>query len=150
MKDLLYTLAAIPALALIGGMGILAWRIGETWTSTTTQSLIIALTVICGGGALLFAILLALIVGIPLAIRAYGEGGTSHRRWAWDGDSGSGWGKAKRSQPPIDEWSAATPSKPRLPLIEGQWTHLPSSPTAITPASSTPPSWGISGGGHTH
>ena len=35
----------------------------------------VQLAIVCGGGALLFAVLLACIVGIPLAIRAYGESG---------------------------------------------------------------------------
>ena len=143
MKDLLYTIAAIPALALVGGFGILAYRIGETWNSATTQSLVTGLTVVCGGGALLFAILLACIVGIPLAIRAYGEGGASRRAWTNDDD---GWGNPMRiSSSRNDDWSAVS-SKRQPSLIDGQWQRM-SEPAPAQP-SSTPP-WGMTGGGNT-
>lgn len=154
MKQLLYTIAAIPALALIGGIGVLAWRIGETWDSTTTQSLVTALTVICGGGALLFAILLACIVGIPLAIRAYGEGGTSRRKWLYeDHDAGDGWGTPnRRALPHLDDWQPVT-SKRQPPMIEGQWHRMSDYPTTPPPSQpSTPqslPPWGMTGGGNT-
>lgn len=150
MKQLLYTIAAIPALALIGGIGILAWRIGETWDSSTTQSLVTALTVVCGGGALLFAILLACIVGIPLAIRAYGEGGASRRKWLYEDEAGDGWGAPKRrALPRFDDWQPAPPKRPP-PMIEGQWSRMPDYPPASPPAQplSTPP-WGMTGGGNT-
>lgn len=146
MKQLLYTIAAIPALALFGGIGILAWRIGETWDSTTTQSLVTGLTVVCGGGALLFAILLACIVGIPLAIRAYGEGGASRRTWIATDDAGDGWRRSARSAlPRFDEWQPVT-TKRQPAMIEGQWQRLWDAPPA--PSSPTPP-WGMTGGGNT-
>jgi hypothetical protein len=126
MKQILAFLGAIPILALFGGIGILAYRIGETWDAATTQSLVTGLTVVCGGGALMFALLLALIVGVPLAIRAYGEGGRSHRHW----DTG-------RSS--LSTWDDLPP-RHRLPpsTIDGQWRQLPDP---------TPP-WGATGGGH--
>lgn len=151
MKQILYTIAAIPALALIGGIGILAWRIGETWTSTTTQSLVTALTVICGGGALLFAILLALLVGIPLAIRAYGEGGSSRRQWVYEGGAGAGWERPKRRALPRfdeDEWVPTSAKRPSV-MIEGQWNRVPDAQTSVPPAQSMASSWGVTGGGQT-
>jgi len=150
MKEILYTIAAIPALALLGGIGVLAWRIGETWNSATTQSMVTALTVICGGGALLFAILLALIVGIPLAIRAYGESGMSRRKWRYD-DMGDSWGKPKPSAlPRLDDWPPMPPAKRQPPMIEGQWQRLPDSPTTMPPAPPSTPPWGVTGGGNTY
>ena len=151
MKDLLYTIAAMPALALVGGIGILAYRIGETWNSATTQSLVTGLTVVCGGGALLFAILLACIVGIPLAIRAYGEGGASRRTWTNDDE---GWGTPMRiSSSRGHDWSAVSSKRqpPMMPAaaayaIEGQWQRM-SDPSPAQP-SPTPP-WGMTGGGNT-
>ena len=148
MKQLLYMLAAIPALALFGGIGVLAYRIGATWDAATTQSLVTGLTVVCGGGAVLLAILLACIVGVPLAIRAYGEGGAGHRNW----DDGRRT-PSRPGLPGYDDWSA-TPSKrqPRLMpqaasyAIEGQWSRLPDS---SPPPPAGPPPWGITGGGHT-
>jgi len=136
MKELLYMIVAIPALALVGGIGVLAWRIGETWDRATTQSLVTALTVICGGGALLFAILLALIVGIPLAIRAYGEGGASRRQWRERGS----WGRSARVGADWEEAWFSPPAKRNPRLIEGQWSRLPESTTAT--ASPWPPTSG--------
>ena len=145
MKEILYKIAAIPALALIGGVGILAWRIGATWTSATTQSLVTALTVICGGGALLFAILLALIVGIPLAIRAYGEGGASRRQWGELAPSRRRLRSAPRWQDAREEaWEeewAIRPTKRQPQLIEGQWSRPPA-PSATPPS----PSWSAPSG----
>ncbi len=155
MKQLFYTIAAIPALALIGGIGVLAFRIGETWNSATTQSLVTGLTVICGGGALLFAILLACIVGVPLAIRAYGEGGATHRNWSAAGDGRDGWGTPMRpALPRFDEWPPIPPKRQSRLMpptaadaIEGQWSRMPE-PPLIPPPQSTPP-WGMTGGGNT-
>jgi hypothetical protein len=125
MKKLLVLIAAVPVLALFGGIGVLAWRIAETWNAATTQGLVTGLTVVCGGGALVVGILLALIVGVPLAIRAYGEGGASRR--AWGASIPSGWDDAPRLAP-----QRRNPS-----LIDTQWRSLPDS---------TPP-WGATRGG---
>lgn len=132
MKKILTLVASVPVLALFGGIGILAIRIGETWDEAATQSLVTGLTVVCGGGALMFAVLLACIIGIPLAIRAYGEGGASRRTWV------DGWDRSARpALPHVDNWPPV-PSKRSTPMIEGQWSRVPD----------TPP-WGITGGGQT-
>jgi hypothetical protein len=128
MKKVLLLMAAVPVLALFGGTGILAYRIGETWDAETTQGLVTGLTVICGGGALVVCVLLALLVGVPLAIRAYGEGGI-HRR-AWGLGRGAPYGD---DVPPVVR---------RSPVIHGAWRELP-------PVSATPP-WGVTGGGSPH
>lgn len=127
MKKILAIIVAIPALALIGGTGILAWRISDTWSEATTQSLVTGLTVICGGGALVVAILLALIVGIPLAVRIFGETGISHRAWG-------GTGRPTLIPPGWDDVPPRLPMR-RPSMIEGEWSHTP-----------TPP-WGATGGG---
>ena len=127
MKKLLVLVAMVPVLALFGGIGVLSWRISETWTDATTQGLVTGLTVVCGGAALVVAILLALIVGVPLAVRIFGETGISHRAWG-----------AGRSLP---SWDDVPPPPHRLPsAIDGQWRELP-------PSSPTPP-WGATGGGN--
>lgn len=132
MKKIITLIAAVPVLVLFGGIGVLSYRIADTWSDATTQGLVTGLTVVCGGAALVVAILLALIVGIPLAIRAYGEGGASRRAW-------SGSGRAA-----LPEWEDFPP--PRLPMrrsptmIEGEWSHTPSP---------TPP-WGATRGSAPH
>lgn len=142
MKKILAILGAIPVLALFGGIGILSYRISETWDAATTQALVTGLTVICGGGTLVLCILLALIVGVPLAIRAYGEGGMSRRHWNDDGD---GWGKSTRpALPRFDDWQRVIPKR-QPPMIDGYWQRLPDTPPSQP--SPTPP-WGATGGGH--
>lgn len=128
MKKLLAFIVAIPALALIGGVGILALRISDTWNASTTQSLVTGLTVVCGGGALMVAILLALIVGIPLAVRIFGETGISHRAW----------GGGRTAIPPgWDDIPPRLPMRRSPPMIEGEWRQS---------ENPTPP-WGVTGGG---
>lgn len=129
MKKLLALVAIVPILALFGGLGVLSWRISETWTDATTQGLVTGLTVVCSGGALVVCVLLALIVGVPLAVRIFGETGISHRAWG-----------AGRSLPSWDD----VPLPPRrLPsALDGQWRELPQPPL-------TPP-WGATGGGTPH
>jgi hypothetical protein len=132
MKKIITLVAIVPVLALFGGVGILALRISATWNEATTQSLVTALTVVCGGGALVFAILLACIVGIPLAIRAYEEAGASQRAWR----ELPGSGRLASREP--NDWQPVYPPKRQSPMIEGEWSRLPS-----------PPPWGMSGGGDT-
>ena len=74
-------LVAAPVLALFGGAGFLAYQIGENWDARSTDSLIAGLISVCAGGALVIGILLALIVGIPLALRAYERGGSARQAW---------------------------------------------------------------------
>ena len=80
-KDIIAVLIAIPTLALFGGVGAIAWQVGQTWTSADTQSLISATGAVCGGGAVVVGAMLALVVGVPLALRAYGEAGRTQREW---------------------------------------------------------------------
>lgn len=114
---------ALPILALFGGIGFLAYQIGQTWDARSTESLIAGLVATCGGGVVVIGILLALIVGIPFAIRMFGEAGYSQRSW--------------RDQPtpsPLP-W----PNRDQRP-VDTTWQALPS-PT-------TPPPWGMTGGGN--
>jgi hypothetical protein len=129
MKKIITLVASVPVLALFGGIGILAIRIGETWDETTTQSLVTGLTVVCGGGTLLFALLLACLIGVPLAIRAYGEGGGARRQW------GDGWSSSWTALSRCEDWPPVPPKRPP-PLMDGEWRKLPE-----------PPPWGMTGGG---
>lgn len=131
MKKILALIGAVPVLALFGGVGILAYRIADTWNAETTQGLVNGLTVICGGGALVVCVLLALIVGVPLAIRAYGEGGISRRAWG---------GTGRTALPEWDDLPPRLPMRRPQNTIEGQWQQLPAP---------TPP-WGATGGGNSH
>ena len=74
-------LVAVPVLALFGGVGFLAYQVGQTWDARSTDSLVAGLVATCGGGAVIIGVLLALIVGVPLALRAYERGGQARQAW---------------------------------------------------------------------
>ena len=121
-KTLMTGLLAIPVLALFGGIGFLAYTIGQHWDARSTDSLITGLVVTCGGGAVIIGMLLALIVGVPLALRSYSEAGRTRREW-------NEWPPPRYERDAIDaEWQ-----RPPLPL-PGQLNQ--------------PPPWGATGGGN--
>lgn len=74
MKEIFAGLVAVPVLAFFGGVGFLAHRIGQTWDSRATEAMIAGLTATCGAGAVILALVLGLIVGIPYASRIWREG----------------------------------------------------------------------------
>jgi hypothetical protein len=118
MKKVLTLLAAAPLLALLGGVGVMSYTIGQSWTSADTQTLVAGLVSACMVGGIILGTLLALLVGIPLAIRAYGEAGRARQQWP--------------------EFA------PPGPLVDGQWQLLPP-PNGQPP---TVPPWQVTGGGH--
>jgi hypothetical protein len=81
INEALGALMAIAGCALLAGAGFLAYQIGATWTETTTQSLVTGLVAVCGGGAVVIALILSLIVGVPMATRFFAEGGRARREW---------------------------------------------------------------------
>jgi hypothetical protein len=86
LERFLMLVLAIPILAVFGGIGVLAFQIGETWQSGDTRALISGATAACSGGFVVVALVLGLVVGVPLALRAYSAGAWSHRRWDdWQG-----------------------------------------------------------------
>ena len=85
LEDVLSRLVFLAGLALFVGIGFLAWKIGETWDRATTQSLVSGLVAVCGGGAVVVGSLIALIVGVPLAMR-YSLQGSQARRAGRDSD----------------------------------------------------------------
>jgi len=128
-KTLIAALVAIPVLALFGGIGFLAYTIGQHWDARSTDSLITGLVAACGGGAVVIGLLLALIVGVPLALRSYSEAGRARREW-------------HELPPPSyghDERNAIAAAWQRLPPA------LPG-PSNQAPAPASPP-WGATGGG---
>jgi hypothetical protein len=43
--------------------------------------MVTAMASICAGGAIVIGVMLALIVGVPLALRTYSQGGQAQRSW---------------------------------------------------------------------
>lgn len=81
LRGLLVVLVGVPCMALFVGAGALAWRIGDTWDQRNTDSMVTAMASICAGGAIVIGVMLALIVGVPLALRTYSQGGQAQRSW---------------------------------------------------------------------
>ena len=80
-SGILKLLIAAPILALFIGIGVLSYAISGTWTEATTASLITGMVAVCGGGAVVIALILSLIIGIPFAIRTFGEMGNARQAW---------------------------------------------------------------------
>lgn len=119
-KLLVASVVLAPFVALLGGVGFLFYQIGQTWDARSTDSLIAGLVATCGGGTVIIGVLLAVIIGIPFAIRMFGEAGYSARR---------GWGEF---QPPYSvlPYSIGRKSEwlDQPPLLEdkqrGSWRTL--------------------------
>lgn len=127
-QTLIVGLLALPVLALFGGIGFLAYQVGQTWDARSTDSLITGLVATCGGGMVVIGILLALIIGIPFAIRLFSEAGYSQRPWR--------------------EFPSPLPSPiPTLPFPERAQSPVDATWQALPAHASTPP-WGMTGGGH--
>lgn len=108
-------LVAVPVLALFLGVGVLAMQIGEHWTDATTASLVTGLTTVCGGGFVVLSLIVAIVVGIPFAIRMFGESGRANSTWA-------------TLPPPPPRYASGLPTwqEARPPMLEakpdgGQW-----------------------------
>ena len=80
-QTILAMLIAAPVLAFFGGIGLLAWQVGQTWDVRSSDTLVNGLVMSCSTGGIVIAILLSLIVGIPLALRAYERGGIARQAW---------------------------------------------------------------------
>lgn len=80
-KILVTIVALAPFLALFIGVGILFHHIGRTWDAHTTESLIMGLVATCGGGVVIIGVLLAIIIGVPFAIRLLREASQAEGAW---------------------------------------------------------------------
>ena len=114
MNEALGRLATIAGLAILTGVGVLAFKIGDTWTETTTQSMVTALATVCGGGAVVFALLVALIVGIPMATRYFAESGKAARQWDYTPPP-------PRRIPQLDGYTSGPPLLTAKPDNAGTW-----------------------------
>ena len=68
-KTLLTMVALSPIVALLGGIGVLAFNISQTWDARNTDALISGLIASCSIGGIVMAGILGALVGIPLAMR---------------------------------------------------------------------------------
>lgn len=64
---------AIPLVAFMGGVGLFLYQIGDTWSSQNNDSFINSIKFACMTAIGFPLLLLAIVVGIPFAIRLFGE-----------------------------------------------------------------------------
>jgi hypothetical protein len=117
-KTIAMIVVMTPVVALMGGLGILFYQIGQHWDARSTDSLIAGLVATCGGGAVVIGVLLAVIVGIPFAIRMFEQSGYARQGW----------------REPVSSWPELLPTNrtpgwaERPPLIidkqQGSWQTL--------------------------
>lgn len=63
-KGFLAAVFALPALIALAGVGILAWKVGETWQAHNTDFLLGSIAASCVSGLLIFGILVAAVLGL--------------------------------------------------------------------------------------
>lgn len=80
-KTMVTVVVLAPFVALLGGVGFLFYQIGQRWDARSTDSLIAGLVATCGGGAVVIGVLLAIIIGVPFAIRMLREAGNADQVW---------------------------------------------------------------------
>jgi len=66
-KTILAALVAVPVAAVMIASAFVGQAIAENWDKATTASLVAGLVATCGGGFVVIALLVSLIVGVPLA-----------------------------------------------------------------------------------
>jgi len=78
-KTILAALVAVPVAAVMIASAFVGQAIAENWDKATTASLVAGLVATCGGGFVVIALLVSLIVGVPLATRFFFEAGVARR-----------------------------------------------------------------------
>lgn len=117
-KGLLAVFVAVPVAAVMIASAFVGQAIAENWDKATTASLVAGLVATCGGGFVVIALLVSLIVGVPLATRFFFEAGVARR--AFD-SSGPVVTYPRQLPPPAGaRWQEETP--PQLPDRQsGSW-----------------------------
>lgn len=78
-KAILVGVAVAPIAALFVAAAFVGTAIADSWNEATTASLVTGLVAVCGGGFVVISLILALIVGIPMATRFFFEAGVARR-----------------------------------------------------------------------
>ena len=84
-KGLLAVFVAVPVAAVMIASAFIGQAIAENWDKATTASLVAGLVATCGGGFVVIALLVSLIVGVPLATRFFFEAGVARRAFDTSG-----------------------------------------------------------------
>lgn len=119
-KGLLAVFVAVPVAAVMIASAFIGQAIAENWDKATTTSLVAGLVATCGGGFVVIALLVSLIVGVPLATRFFFEAGVARRAFDSSGPVVT-YPPGRQLPPPAGaRWQEETP--PQLPDRQsGSW-----------------------------
>ena len=78
-KNILAAVAIVPIAAFLVASAFVGMAIADNWDKATTASLVAGLVATCGGGFVVIALLVSLIVGVPLATRFFFEAGGARK-----------------------------------------------------------------------
>lgn len=119
-KGLLAVFIAVPVAAVMIASAFIGQAIAENWDKATTASLVAGLVATCGGGFVVIALLVSLIVGVPLATRFFFEAGVARRAFDSSGPVVT-YPPGRQLPPPAGaRWQEETP--PQLPDRQsGSW-----------------------------
>jgi hypothetical protein len=120
-KTIVAIVILAPFVALLGGVGILCYQIGQHWDARSTDSLIAGLVATCGGGVLVICVLLAIIIGVPLAVRILREAGHADKAWRQLPPCPPSYPTLTVSHPSPSNWAQ---KPPRLEAKQGSWHRL--------------------------
>lgn len=132
-REMLAAPVAVGIVAMLGGVGVLAWRIGGTWDGRNTDALVMGAIMTCFGGVFLVCLLLGVIVGVPLALRVM-ESRSEAREMAMDM-------RLARMAERYDTGRLAAPRDDRR-MIEAPYNVLPQDARPLL----APPADGMPGG----
>lgn len=131
-REMLAAPVAVGIVAMLGGVGVLAWRIGGTWDGRNTDTLVMGAIMTCFGGVFLVCLLLGVVVGVPLALRVM-ESRSEAREMAMD----------MRLARMAERYDAGRMAPPARPAISAPYDVLPSDARPLL----APPGMGMMGNG---
>lgn len=121
MKKIFALVIVTPILALFGGIGVLAFHVADSWDERNTDVLISNVTVACGIGGLVLALVLSAFVGLVFYARWQRD-----RHW----DEPPGWrisqGRLPAPRPPyqLPVWMDGPPPLPEIQEPKGRLYSL--------------------------
>ena len=68
-REMLAAPVAVGVVAMLGGVGVLAYRIGGTWDQRNTDMLTSGAVLICLAGVMLFFGIVGILIGVPVFLR---------------------------------------------------------------------------------
>lgn len=140
-REMLAAPVAVGVVAMLGGVGVLAYRIGGTWDQRNTDMLTSGAVLICLAGVMLFFGIVGILIGVPVFLRVM-DSRNDARNMAMDARIASAAFNEQRRLERMDErWARG-----RQP-IEAPYNVLPQDARPLLPAPGAPNQFGAMPGG---